>query len=162
NLMEVLTDKATMEVPSAFAGTIEALHAEPGQKIKVGQVVLAYTPAGGAAPPETRESVDGMASPGAPLQVPVNVGRRNGKEASFRAEPAAAGPLKAAPSVRYLARKLDIDLSRVGGSGPGGRILLGDLAPFLRTGKSEDKPRSAEPTPDYGKPGTRIKLVGLR
>jgi len=46
NLMEVLTDKATMEVPSPFAGTIAALSAEPGRQIKVGDVVLAYTPAG--------------------------------------------------------------------------------------------------------------------
>src|SRR5262245_8476678 len=46
NLMEVLTDKATMEVPAPFAGTISALHAEPGQKIKVGDRVLSYTPTG--------------------------------------------------------------------------------------------------------------------
>src|SRR4051812_5734888 len=42
NLAEVMTDKATMEVPSPFAGTITALHAEPGQKIKVGDVILTY------------------------------------------------------------------------------------------------------------------------
>src|SRR5947209_20594019 len=42
NLMEVMTDKATMEVPAAFAGTITALAAQPGQQIKVGQVVLSY------------------------------------------------------------------------------------------------------------------------
>src|SRR4051812_34891456 len=45
-LMEVMTDKATMEVPSPFAGTITSLNAEPGQKIKVGDVALSYTPAG--------------------------------------------------------------------------------------------------------------------
>src|SRR5579871_4567601 len=45
-LMEVLTDKATMEVPSPFAGTISELRPEPGQQVKVGQVVLTYTPAG--------------------------------------------------------------------------------------------------------------------
>ena len=37
-LMEVLTDKATMEVPSPFAGTVTALSARPGQQIKVGEV----------------------------------------------------------------------------------------------------------------------------
>src|SRR5437660_2441757 len=45
NLMEVLTDKATMEVPAPFAGTITALHAQPGQQVKVGDVVLSYAPA---------------------------------------------------------------------------------------------------------------------
>src|SRR5262245_47883673 len=44
-LLEVLTDKATMEVPAPFAGTIDALKTEPGQPIKVGEVILHYTPA---------------------------------------------------------------------------------------------------------------------
>src|SRR5260370_22751124 len=48
NLMEVLTDKASMEVPAPFAGTITGLKAEPGQNIKVGEAVLTYTPAGSA------------------------------------------------------------------------------------------------------------------
>src|SRR5262252_8556878 len=48
NLMEVMTDKATMEVPSPFAGTITALNAEPGQQLKVGEVVLTYTAGGDA------------------------------------------------------------------------------------------------------------------
>src|SRR5215470_15914146 len=38
-LMEVLTDKATMEVPSPFAGTVTALSAQPGQRVKVGDVM---------------------------------------------------------------------------------------------------------------------------
>src|ERR1700758_2798617 len=46
SLMEVMTDKATMEVPAPFAGTISSLNADPGKQIKVGDVVLAYTPVG--------------------------------------------------------------------------------------------------------------------
>src|SRR5438094_8943778 len=46
SLMEVMTDKASMEVPSPFAGTIVSLGAEPGQQIKVGDAVLTYTPTG--------------------------------------------------------------------------------------------------------------------
>src|SRR5205807_1739316 len=42
NLMEVMTDKATMEVPAPFAGAIGELQAAPGQQLKVGQVVLTY------------------------------------------------------------------------------------------------------------------------
>src|SRR5262249_21568084 len=48
-LLEVMTEKATMEVPSPFAGTVEALRAEPGQQVKVGDVVLTYTPSEQAA-----------------------------------------------------------------------------------------------------------------
>ncbi len=49
NLLEVMTDKATMEVPAPFSGSITTLRAEPGQKIKVGDVVLSYAPIGQAA-----------------------------------------------------------------------------------------------------------------
>ena len=50
NLMEVMTDKATMELPAPFAGTIDELRATPGQKIKVGDVLLTYTPVGATQP----------------------------------------------------------------------------------------------------------------
>ncbi|HET6573572.1 MAG TPA: lipoyl domain-containing protein, partial [Fimbriiglobus sp.] len=55
-LMEVMSDKATMEVPAPFAGTVTQTSAEPGSKVKVGQVVLRYDPAG-----------DGQASSPSPL-----------------------------------------------------------------------------------------------
>src|SRR5258708_16009944 len=42
-LMEVMTDKATMEVPSPFAGTIESLTVEEGRQLKVGETVLTYS-----------------------------------------------------------------------------------------------------------------------
>src|SRR3982751_1057659 len=47
-LAEVMSDKATMEVPAPFAGTVTALAATPGTKVQVGQVILAYTPVGGS------------------------------------------------------------------------------------------------------------------
>src|SRR5437868_7969373 len=49
-LAEVMSDKATMEVPAPFVGTVTGLAAEPGSKVKVGQVVLTYNPVGEAAP----------------------------------------------------------------------------------------------------------------
>ena len=45
-LLEVMTDKATMEVPAPFAGTITGLQAEPAQQIKVGGVILTFAPTG--------------------------------------------------------------------------------------------------------------------
>ncbi len=158
-LMEVLTDKATMEVPSPFAGTVTALNAEPGQQVKVGDVVLAYTPAGegeaAAAPSES-------AAP-APIAAPAENG--NGAVRVSAPLPAA---VRAAPSVRLMARKLGIDLTRVHGSGPHGRILVEDVTRSVRTGPPSPTP---PPTggggagvggPDYGTPGTRVKLHGLR
>src|SRR5436190_23889071 len=48
-LAEVMSDKATMEVPAPFAGTVSSLAATPGTKVKVGQVVLTYEPVGDGA-----------------------------------------------------------------------------------------------------------------
>src|SRR5437762_7017427 len=50
-LMEVMTDKATMEVPAPFAGTVTELRVQPGSTVKVGDHVLSYA-AGGAVPEE--------------------------------------------------------------------------------------------------------------
>jgi pyruvate dehydrogenase E2 component (dihydrolipoamide acetyltransferase)/2-oxoisovalerate dehydrogenase E2 component (dihydrolipoyl transacylase) len=150
NLMEVLTDKATMEVPAPFAGTIVELKTEPGQQLKVGDLVLTYEGAapGRASGVETpaKQQGDGQA------RLP-----RNGASPV----PAAPTPLKAAPSVRYLARKLGVDLAEIRGTGPEGRILIGDLP--TRVHPPEAQPKSpAEPAADFGKPGSRIKLQGLR
>lgn len=164
SLMEVMTDKATMEVPAPFTGKVTSLQAEVGQKIKVGDVVLSYQ--GGdepasknaeprSAPARLRDGVrkaaasrekDGVrtvvASRAQPVQIPESV--------------------KAAPSVRHLARRLGIDLTRIHGSGPGGRILLDDLDTQAQATTPAARPAPSEPPPDYGKPGTRIKLQGLR
>jgi pyruvate dehydrogenase E2 component (dihydrolipoamide acetyltransferase)/2-oxoisovalerate dehydrogenase E2 component (dihydrolipoyl transacylase) len=152
-LAEVMTDKATMEVPAPFAGSITTLRAQPGQQIKVGQVLLSYessskAPAVPTASAPTTPRLQPTATPNGPLRVEA-VGRL---------------PVKAAPSVRQLARKLGIDLTAVHGSGPEGRILLEDLTPRIRTDSRSESPtrKPAEVAADYGKPGTRIPLQGLR
>jgi pyruvate dehydrogenase E2 component (dihydrolipoamide acetyltransferase)/2-oxoisovalerate dehydrogenase E2 component (dihydrolipoyl transacylase) len=142
-LLEVLTDKATMEVPSPFAGTIDSVSGEPGQTLKIGQPILRYTPTGQAAPRET----------------PVASSAVNG---SHKAAPTPT-PLavKASPSVRQLARKLGVDLTSLAGSGPEGRILIDDLS---RSVPRQEKPATKAPAPalDIGRPGAKIPLVGMR
>jgi 2-oxoisovalerate dehydrogenase E2 component (dihydrolipoyl transacylase) len=174
NLVEVLTDKATMEVPSPFVGTIAALKAEPGQQIKVGDVILSYTAVGqadGATPDLTngndRDRVPGAETPtrraSEGLQTP-SLARRVSVSAPAALPnrlAATATSVKAAPSIRYMARQLGIDLSRVPGSGPGGRVLIEDLSSFL-TPTAEPKRTTPEPAADFGRPGTRIKLQGVR
>jgi pyruvate dehydrogenase E2 component (dihydrolipoamide acetyltransferase)/2-oxoisovalerate dehydrogenase E2 component (dihydrolipoyl transacylase) len=70
----------------------------------------------------------------------------------------------AAPSVRHLARKLGVDLAKVRGTGPAGRILLDDLTPFLQPSEDAAKKPSKTDTSkiDFGRPGTQFKLAGLR
>jgi pyruvate dehydrogenase E2 component (dihydrolipoamide acetyltransferase)/2-oxoisovalerate dehydrogenase E2 component (dihydrolipoyl transacylase) len=152
-LVEVMTDKATMEVPSPFVGTITGLIAQPGQQIKVGQPLLTYESAAPAMQTVAAASGGKSAAARASSSAPTP----NGPVRSAVAERL---PVKAAPSVRHLARKLGIDLGTVHGSGPEGRILIEDLTPRIQTASAPAAP--PEPVPDYGKPGTRIKMQGLR
>jgi pyruvate dehydrogenase E2 component (dihydrolipoamide acetyltransferase)/2-oxoisovalerate dehydrogenase E2 component (dihydrolipoyl transacylase) len=152
NLMEVLTDKATMEVPSPFAGAVTSLNAEPGQQVRVGQMVLSYTPSGQQEP----------AAVEAPAPTATTPAGGNG---AVRPSSPLPATVKAAPSVRQLARKLGIDLTLVHGSGPQGRILVDDLASTVQAARpavAQPRTRAAEARPDYGRPGTRVKLQGLR
>jgi 2-oxoisovalerate dehydrogenase E2 component (dihydrolipoyl transacylase) len=156
-LAEVLTDKATMEVPAPFGGTITALHAEPGQQVKVGQLLLTFEPAGQAEPVAAKP----VAAATAPAGPAVGAAPRRNGPAGDRL------PVRAAPSVRYLARQLGIDLVRVQGTGPSGRILIEDLTSAigqrLALGADEAVPAGPSlPRADYGTPGTRLKLQGLR
>ncbi len=184
-MVEVMSDKASMEVPAPFAGTITALSAAPGTKIKVGQVILSYTPVGdGSAkdkpppPPPlpegkgelTREPAElGSVSPSGVSSVsPFPSGRGDGGVGLRTSNGHTTTLPPAAPSVRMLARKFGVDLSLVRGSGPHGRILLDDLAPYLtpRPGPSA-RPASAPSGTDtskldFGIAGTRQKLIGLR
>ncbi len=151
-LLEVMTDKATMEVPSPFAGKITALSVEPGTRLKVGQSILSFQVDGSKAeaPAPVAKSVPAMSVAAA---VQSNGPRpHNGMPA-------------AAPSVRHLARKLGVDLARVRGSGPAGRVLIDDLAPHVARPSGDSPKTSKSPTPsstDFGRPGTRFKLHGLR
>jgi pyruvate dehydrogenase E2 component (dihydrolipoamide acetyltransferase)/2-oxoisovalerate dehydrogenase E2 component (dihydrolipoyl transacylase) len=173
NLMEVLTDKATMEVPSPFAGKITALKVQPGEQMKVGDVVLTFA-GGGTSDDRGSPTASALAterSERKPLDKQVaaaaksraqgasTVATGNGPSGDSRRS---STPVRAAPSVRYMARKLGIDLGKVRGSGPDGRILIDDLSNLLS--QQVAKERATEPPErlDYGTPGTRIKLQGVR
>jgi pyruvate dehydrogenase E2 component (dihydrolipoamide acetyltransferase)/2-oxoisovalerate dehydrogenase E2 component (dihydrolipoyl transacylase) len=168
-LLEAMTDKATMEVPSPFAGTIGELRAAPGAQVKVGQVVLTYTPAGKAAAAPAKPAASRSAGPPSRPAAAAVAERPGGPAIESHNGPsrlatAPALPVKAAPSVRYMARKLGIDLGGIHGSGPEGRVLLDDLTQHVKRAEAGDTGRAPalEPRPDYGTPGTRLKLLGLR
>jgi len=149
-LLEVLTDKATMEVPAPFAGVIEKLLAEAGQKLTIGQVVLQYQDSTGVINASPKSDTEAIAKPAA---------ERTTKAKSV-VSASDNGSVKAAPSVRLMARKLGIDLARIRGSGPAGRVLIDDLSCQLASAPTPVKPTT--PAADFGKAGTRIKFAGLR
>ncbi len=153
-LMEVMTDKAVMPIPSPFAGVIQELLAEPGRAIAVGQPVLTYESGEPQTLDQEPKAETEVAETEVPEQEPIDMhGER----------------VQAAPVVRRRARELGVDLASVPGTGPGGRVLLSDLEGFASTAVEE---RTAPPpTPrrssatfplPLAPPGSRIPLRGLR
>ena len=165
-LAEVMTDKATVEIPSPAAGTVVALGGEVGAKLAVGGELVRLAVPDGA----DRAAADGAPAP-EPAVTAVAVPAPSIQEGSARpAQPMAAGERRthleslrgekptASPAVRKRARDAGIDLREVRGGGPAGRILHEDVNAFLRGG-------GAAPAPPGRIPDTRveeIKVVGLR
>jgi len=119
-LVEVITDKATAEIPSPFAGVVSRLHVAEGDIVPVGTVLVTIGDSPGATEP---------AGKGVPSASPL----RSAPETPAREAPApyrSSGGVKAMPPVRKLARELGIDLTRVPGSGPNGRVVRADVEAF--------------------------------
>ena len=125
-LVDMLTDKAAVEIPSPVAGVVKELRGNAGDKVAVGAVLLLIeTAAGTAAPvesaPATSAAPSATAAPAKAMAAPVAAAK---PAAPLRAD--GEKPL-AAPSVRKRARELGIDLAEVAGSKKGGRIGHEDL-----------------------------------
>ncbi|MCX7666029.1 MAG: 2-oxo acid dehydrogenase subunit E2 [Gemmataceae bacterium] len=163
-LLEVMTDKATMEIPSPFAGKILSLDVQEGVRIKVGQNILKYE----SSSSPSASAILATGTSGSSIQtrkVESASPATNVSSPTALMNPPSTASIITAPSIRHLARKLGIDLSKVEGTGPGGRILLEDVTPLIsRVGANNgEKTKKIEaPRPDYGKPGTRVPLMGLR
>ncbi len=182
-VLELETDKATIEVPSTVAGTVAAVQVKPGDTIKRGQLIFSLAASGGAAgesppaeappreadrPPAAEKKGTGEGTEGAPAAAPA-------AEAASREEPrvpAAEKPVApadasatasnarkvaAAPSVRRFAREIGVDLEQVRGSGPHGRVSTDDVK---RHAKQVNEVRAVAgaagappPLPDFGRWG---------
>lgn len=143
-LVSVETDKAVVEVPSPVTGRVISLHGEAGDVIPVGDVLARFDLPGSDAPAAETDSAKPAAdgkdeAPGVVGELPASA-----LVMSDTTQSAAAAPkkqrVKAAPSVRALARELGVDLTQVAGSGPGGRITAKDVA---RAGEAGPTPTSA-------------------
>lgn len=158
-IMEVETDKASVELPVPFAGTVTKLNVKKGDTVHVGDVLLVVGAAGeAAAKPAAAEKP--AAKPAAEAEAPPRAARApaaavgSGGDGNMAAPPRAAahapaaaplhahagppahaeGPIPAAPSIRRMAREQGVDLRQVHGTGPGGRIVREDVERFLLTG----------------------------
>src|SRR5436309_3240454 len=132
-LVEVMTDKASVEIPSPRAGKIAALNAEEGQVLKVGSVLLTIALAGdaaggaagapGAAHPAARAAA-GATGASEPAASAPGLGPRAGSAAATAAP---AGRVAATPAVRQLAKRLGVALEALSGTGPGGMVTAADV-----------------------------------
>jgi pyruvate dehydrogenase E2 component (dihydrolipoamide acetyltransferase) len=123
-IIELENEKAVASIPSTAAGVVAKIHVKPGDKISIGQRLITLNEGGkAAAGPE----------PAAKRAPEPEVAAD--EEETAESEEAASKPTvapAAAPSVRRLARELGIDLSRVRGSEPGGRIVIGDVRAYIQ------------------------------
>jgi len=151
-ILEIETEKATLDVPSTFAGVVTKVHVAPGQTIKVGAALVtieagaaaaaAPTPAAPAAPaaaPAAAAPAElavetppapvaaAPAAPAAPAPVAAHATRDAAPPPATETAPPGEQPVFASPSVRKFAREVGVDLASVTGSGPGGRISEDDV-----------------------------------
>jgi pyruvate dehydrogenase E2 component (dihydrolipoamide acetyltransferase) len=136
SLISLESDKATMEIPSPYSGVVKILKISVGDKLSEGSVILELELAQGettAAKPTVEEvavaetSATEVVAP-QPAVTPTPV------EAPPLAPPPVNGKrAHASPAIRRFARELGVDLSRVGGSGPKGRVLKLDVKQYVKT-----------------------------
>ena len=140
SLITVESDKASMEIPSSHAGVVKELKVKIGDKVAEGSLILMLeADAAGAAATTAPPSQAAPAATSAPAPqaapAPASAPAPQVTAVAATATVSAAGngqKAHASPSVRKFARELGVDLSRVGGSGPKGRILLEDVQGFVK------------------------------
>ncbi len=144
SLITIESDKATMEIPSPSAGTVKELKVKNGDKVSQGSLILLLEEADGAsAAPAKPAPAPATPAPATPPPAAPAMPRAPAPVTSIASvrpdpvppapAPSAAGVLPhASPSVRRFARELGVDLARVRGAGPKGRITQADVQDFVK------------------------------
>jgi len=171
SLITVESDKASMEIPSSHAGVVRELKIKIGDKVAEGSLILMLDADGAdtavaavtAAPPSTTSSVPAPAPAATPAPAPQPAPTPALQAVSIPPTANSAATDNgngqkphASPSVRKFARELGVELLRVTGSGPKGRILLDDVQGFVKgvmTGSS------AAPAASSGGGGMGMSLL---
>ncbi len=129
-IVELESDKATMEVPSSAAGVVKEIKVAEGDKVSMGSLILILEgESASAAPAETKapEAAPAAAPATAPAAAPAPA------PAAAAVTDAGFGKAHASPSVRAFARNLEIDLAKVNGTGRKGRILREDITKAFKS-----------------------------
>jgi 2-oxoisovalerate dehydrogenase E2 component (dihydrolipoyl transacylase) len=140
-IVEVMTDKAAVEVPAPVSGRVVSITGAPGDKVPVGSPLIVFDVSDGAGAVASSAAAPASAAAAVP--------------------PARPGRIMASPANRRRAREAGIDLTTVVGSGPGGRILRDDLVAASRPASHA----AAQPVParaDVSAETSEIRVIGLR
>ncbi len=128
------SDKATMDVPTPVAGVVKDVKVKVGDRVSQGALILVVETAGGEAVPAAA-----LAPAPAPAAAPAPVAAAPAAAPAVAAPVAAApaitapaGKAHASPSVRRFARELGVDIAKVPGTGPKGRVLHEDVQNFVK------------------------------
>lgn len=168
SVLELETDKATIEVPSSVSGTVAAVHVNAGDAIKTGQVIFSLAEGEGEKQASAEEKADVKEADGAepdsgtsedagakqpagepePSSTPSAASQDTGSASTEVEAPPAVSrggkKVPAAPSVRRFAREIGIDLTQVPGTGPSGRVSKDDVKNYSRKLNTE---RAVGPVP---------------
>ena len=138
SILEVETDKAAVEIPSPYTGRVLEIKVQPGQVVKVGDVLITFSNG------EETAAEDDSVSPA--VEAAATAEAQTAAAAEKREPPAAAsapvsetaarakGPVPASPATRRLARELGVDLRRVSPTGPEGLVTAEDVRSFAASG----------------------------
>ena len=161
NVIELETDKASIEVPSPIAGVIREILVKEGAQAKVGQVIMKIE--AGATAAAAPAAASKPAAPQAPAAKPepkaVAVQPMKAVPAFVPSTSIDHDSVPAAPTIRRLARELGLDIAKVPGTGPGGRISKEDVKAYAKqlitggAGSGGGAGIPQQPLPDFTKWG---------
>ncbi len=141
-ILEVETDKAAVEIPSPYTGSIQEIFVKPGDIVNVGDVMMTFSNGQDAKAVREERPIEKPAAQAKPVAV------------TGRAAPAPKeGPVPASPATRRLAREYGVDLHLVTPTGPAGLVTAEDVRQFAENGKVGKEVAAASPAvPDETRP----------
>ena len=133
------SDKASMEVPTEIAGKVDRVAIRVGDKVKQGDLVATVSGGAAAAPAAAPAAEAPQAAPAAPVEAskpapapaPAPAAAAPAA-ANAKIDEAAFATAHASPSMRKFAREMNVDLGKVQGTGPRGRILESDIKAYVK------------------------------
>jgi 2-oxoisovalerate dehydrogenase E2 component (dihydrolipoyl transacylase) len=171
-IVEVMTEKAAVELPAPVGGRVLSTTGAPGEMVPVGGELIVFETDAGAAgaeapvadrPAAAAQTARGAASSRAVAEPAAS--RSNGATSgNGHAHNDRAGRVATSPAIRRRAHEAGVDLSQLSGSGPNGRILRQDFEAFVssRSGPKLVRSRPGEHRAPAGPATQEIKVIGVR